>query len=687
MLQRSPRPKKLSMSVLRRSPIALVVVIGVAAMGTTWLLISKAATPTASVTASSGNVTGCASKIVNSSASTGSAVKFTTCNTMSPLTLDASGATIPDSDYAIPAGSVYMATTGSDTNAGSATAPVKTINRAVALVPSGGTIVIRAGTYRDWYNNGAGGFGVITKPVTIQAYPHEQVWFDGSDVMASGWTSDGAGHWYVPWSTPSFCNGKYYTYSYDNQSAANSGPCSHYDMYYSSAGTSVKTAAGDPQMAFINNVAQHEVTSLAAATAGNFYYDWANKRLYISTDPSGKTVELAARPMALQLNGAGSKLLGIGFKRYASNEYNNNTGVVVYAGAGSQTYENLDFTLNAGGGLGLYGTPVNQVVNHSVFAGNGFDGIEGNGNSTSGTADGMIVENSVLNNNNSEGYGYFCSTSCSQAGMKLAHMVGFTVKNNIVTNNTNANGVWCDEDCRAGVFVNNVASNNTTGIYYEVSSGGIIASNLLVGNSKNGIAVGSASTKVYNNTLVNNAGYGIWIYDDPRWSGFLEGTQIGPDTIHASVVNNVISYGGGKALVAQRSCLVTPPSTGPDTPGYFDAYDYNSYYRSGGPGQALIAWYDTASNNTGTCPAYGLPSEGYSTLAALSAAKGWEKHGNDITSGGDPFFTSLSGGNYTIRSDSVAYHSGTVIPADVMSALGLPSGTGYSRGAISWPGN
>jgi hypothetical protein len=76
----------------------------------------------------------------------------------------------------------------------------------------------------------------------------------------------------------------------------------------------------------------------------------------------------------------------------------------------------------------------------------------------------------------------------------------------------------------------------------------------------------------------------------------------------------------------------------------------------------------------------------YTSLAALNAGHGWESHGHDISSGGDPFFVNQPLRDYAVRGSSVAYQSGKPLPADVAQALGVAAGTVTSRGALSWPG-
>lgn len=660
-----------------------VVVGGVTAAVLLVMFASDAAPIVANLFAVNGTVAGCAGKTDDASSANGTVIKFGACAAEAPSSLDKTGQTIPDTNYTIPGGAIFMATTGSDSNSGTQAAPVKTLNKAISLTAAGGTIVVRGGTYRDWYTNGGSSYAGISKTLTIQAYPHEKPWFDGTDVINSGsWTSDGSGHWYMAWNTPTFCNGGYYTYNYNAQSTSpNNGPCTHYDMYGNTDAN--YPAAGDPQMVFVDGTQMREVASLAAATGGKFYYDWANKRIYISTNPSGHTVELAARPIALVMTGSGTKLLGLGFKRYATNEYDNTTSGAVYLVASNALVENSVFAQMAG--RGLYIGSVGSTVNATVVANNGFNGLGSNGHQHStGAPDGLVLQNSVFYRNNQEHYGINCTVSCAAAGVKYGHMDGFTVKNNIFDGNgvgndgvsTDTMGFWCDLACSQGVIVNNVSRNNTEdGIIYEVSDTAIIASNLVVDSGKNGIRVASANTKVYNNTILNSGHLQLWIYDDSRTYGVDGWTDVGPDTTNVSVVNNII----GMTVKNIPYWLKRGSPNAQNGPAQLLATsDYNSFWRSGDAKSGVLVKWDDRPVTT--------PETYYSTIAAFTAARGYDAHSNDISSDTDPFFVDAASGNYTVRSNSVAYHSGTAIPSDVMSALGLSSGTGYSRGAINWPG-
>jgi len=56
------------------------------------------------------------------------------------------------------------------------------VAKALSSAPSGATIVFRGGTYRNMTR--------IKNKLTLQPYPHEQVWIKNIEVQ--GWVADGA---------------------------------------------------------------------------------------------------------------------------------------------------------------------------------------------------------------------------------------------------------------------------------------------------------------------------------------------------------------------------------------------------------------------------------------------------------------------------------------------------------------
>lgn len=641
--------------ILQPRTVGIVLCLIVA--GVALLLIAKAASGTKSLDSEDGvRMAGCMGEVSSATASKQSAVRFGNCKP-GLLGLDETGSTIPTTNYPIPAGAIYMATDGNDSNDGkSTTTAVRTLNVAIAKSAAGGTIVIRGGVYRDWYTaGGATGPAIVTKSLTFQAYPNESPWFDGSDIVNTGWTGDGQGHWYHSWETPSFCAGTYYSYTtppYTPQRKSDGTTDTSVKqtkcMYEDAANDPNFPMAGDPQQVFINNIAQQEVASVAQVKAGTFYYDWYARRMYVGTDPSGKQVELSARPSLMSLGGADTNqftVRGIGFRRYATNGSEGTlTGGVIYA-SNKTILEKTVFAENATNAV-AFGNPRNgTVLRSSVVAFNGGTGMSANGAASSGSnRNDFVIEGNIFNSNNREHGGTNCNRACGPANIKMAHMTGFTAKNNVFENAIgNAHGLWCDLNCSDAVIVNNIArNNNRDGIFYEVSSKGIIASNLIYGNKGHGIRVGSTTTKIFNNTIVNNAITSIWVYDDSRTIGVggWSAGQIGPDTMNIQVANNIMYGNSQSTLLAQNANGQTNPDD------FMEVLNYNSYYRTS-TSPILVQWL------TG-----GVAAEYDRSLSAFrSAHPKYEVNGKDNTGSTNPFID-IASKNYGIRTNSPEYQTG-----------------------------
>ncbi|MFF4031531.1 right-handed parallel beta-helix repeat-containing protein [Streptomyces sviceus] len=77
---------------------------------------------------------------------------------------------------------LYVATNGSDSNAGTLTAPLKTVQRAVDLAQAGTTIQIRGGTYAPSTNIQLLKSGAASQPITLRSYNGERVVIDGENM-------------------------------------------------------------------------------------------------------------------------------------------------------------------------------------------------------------------------------------------------------------------------------------------------------------------------------------------------------------------------------------------------------------------------------------------------------------------------------------------------------------------------
>lgn len=586
---------------------------------------------------------------------------------------------------AVPSGSIFVATTGVDTNPGTLAKPLKTLKKAISMVKAGGTIVLRNGVYKEGASGHltGGTYYYINVPanVTIRSYPNETVWFEGT-AKVSAWTRVTDTHYTTPWSTPNFCATQYYQRAMNAQTTA--GPCSYGDAVN---GT---TVLGDPQMAFRNGSQLTQVHTLSALTAGTFFYDWAKKVVHIGFNPSGQNVELTKFAQAAAFfSPVGLKIHGIGFRRYASNQFDNATAGALLINSGSGVVlDGTVFTENAGSGIMIWNSRA-LTIRRSYLLKNGANGLNVSGSAPKlktnpGARDDLLVEYTRVEENNTGSFGANCTYGCNAAGAKLCGVVGATVRYSSFSKNggNRASGLWFDLDNReVRIYGNQVVRNARHGIVYEVSDTGVIASNLVTDNGFGstvngggyGIFAGSNRTRIYNNTLVNNKN-GVMVYDDDR-SPVAGATRVGPNSTNVELVNNVISTNlTTTSRLAAAVGGTTAKSGNASASAMLKLMDNNSYAK---PSSVELIIWRQRSNQQGVH---------YKTLPELRAAQGAarEARGEHVTSATNPFFVAAATGDYSLKAGAVG--AGRALPADIASMLGVPTSAGSRRGVITLGG-
>ncbi|MGB4762808.1 MAG: Ig-like domain-containing protein [Candidatus Saccharimonas sp.] len=538
----------------------------------------------------------------------------------------------------------FVSPSGNDSaNGNTVDTPYKSICKALASSATDGTIVLRGGVYRE----GSGGDGgcnayKASKKVHLQSYQAERAWVKGS-LIATNWQADGSGRWKTSWS---YLNGLESKIPDSNKDAL--GPSN--------------PLGGDAAQVFINGTSLKQVGSLGEVKAGTFYVDRGAKTIHIGSDPSANTVEITAFPRFIYFlaGAAGSSVKGVGFAQFGSSwNQSTNPGALLLQ-ADSITLDNTVFTQNAAWGLAMIST--RQTLRNSVLSYNGHNGVLGN------RMDGSVIENSIFDHNNTESLGTeTCGISCTAAGVKLAHADGLTVRNNTFSNNKGY-GFWCDLTCQNLTFVNNTSHDNSkSGIFYEVSSVAIIASNLIYNNKVSGIRIaGSDRVRIYNNTLVNN-GTGkdglegsIGIYDDTR-APEPYGVQRGVtwNTSEVEIVNNIMAYNNQSPFLDIRK------STQVAAESMVSKLSSNAYYRK------------TTQQPTVVVHRYGNSDVRATTLATAINA-GIEKTSSIANDNDGKLF---SGSSYTVDPASAIYHKAEAIPSDILQAIGNPAGP-YSIGYL-----
>ena len=383
------------------------------------------------------------------------------------------GTTLGSQSYPIPSGALFVdPVAGSDTNTGTESKPYKTVAQAIVKAASGATLVLRAGTYHESITSG--------KRVTIQNYPGEVVWFDGS-VPVSDWRKSGSTWVHSGWKA-----------EFD----ASMGGATTKARY---VGASYPMAA-DPDQVFVDGAQLKQVANAAAVVPGTFAVSDADDTITIGTDPSGKALRASDLKMAFALSG-GSTIQGIGVRRYATPH---DVGAAVRLGSPGGALRQMVITDNAMQGVAL--SNINKVVDHVVVTKNGQLGVGGM------ELDGSVVQNSVIDGNNSENF----NNEPVSGGVKVTQSRGIKLINNEIKDNLSA-GAWFDASSYQIVAVNNDFTNNrSTQLELEVSAEGLVANNTMTGGVTGILIHDTSSVQIYNNKIGDYSIFGIKLSQDTR---------------------------------------------------------------------------------------------------------------------------------------------------------------------------
>lgn len=384
-----------------------------------------------------------------------------------------------------------MSPTGDDAANGTTNAPLRTLGRAIAVAPSGATLVLRTGTYHETIEVPE------NKTLTIQSAAGEAVWLDGSTQVdnwrqsGSLWVKDG---WTAKFdSTPSYTN---------------TVPTGQDWGFVNPA----FPMAAHPDQVWVNGTAQTQVSTESEVKAGSFYVDYAGNRLVLGTNPNGADVRASSLGIAATIRSANSVLRGIGIRRYGTAVHD--MGAVRITGLNVQV-ENLVTQDNAT--TGLSSTGPNEAVRHVTLERNGMLGMHGN------NADGLVIDHVISQTNNTEQFNH----APVSGGIKITRSRGVVVRGSILQGNRGP-GLWLDESVYNAVIVgNHIINNDGHGVSFEISARATMADNVITGNSNDGMKINNSSdVRIWNNTLGGN-GRNVELVQDSR--NYLDQTTPGHD--------------------------------------------------------------------------------------------------------------------------------------------------------------
>jgi trimeric autotransporter adhesin len=542
----------------------------------------------------------------------------------------ASGAApIGSTAYDIPSGAIFVSPSGSDRASGTLSAPFATVQRAIDAAASGATIVLRAGSYHESLTVPSG------KKLTVQSYPKEAVYLDGSSVV-SNWVPSGSVWRATGWNhvfdaSPTFTRG------------APDGTTSGWQWI-----DPAHPMASHPDQLWVGGTAMQQVASAGQVTPGTFFYDTAAQTLVLGTNPTGTEVRASDLQKAITVGSAGFTLKGVGVRRYAPSVPDMGA-VTDYQGTG--TFENVSFTDNATTGVSLGGA--GNTLRGVTVARNGLLGVQAN------YSDGLTLDSVLAAGNDAEHF----NTSPVSGGVKITRSRNVTVRSSVFVGNF-SHGLWFDESVYGMTIVHNDSLGNAgNGIVLEISSTATIADNVVSRNAMDGLKVNDVSNvQVWNNTFADNVKRNLDITQDARRGNnasdaghdprqaFPDPTMTwitGPDTIR----NNIISGGSGNCLlcVEDYSHTYSAAQLGIDA-------DYNLYRRAS---TSAPGWFAVWSRGAGD-PAV------YTTLASFTAAAGWEAHST---------LAENAAVQSTAQLNVSAPGAAAALPAAIAAAVGRSTGT------------
>ncbi len=391
-------------------------------------------------------------------------------------------ATVGTARYAAPGNALYVSSAGgSDSASGTIGSPLKTVGQAVAKATAGQTIVLRGGSYHESIIVPPG------KPLTIQNYPGEAAWFDGSRVV-SGFVRSGSA-WSVDWGV-----------TFDSSATYTRGAPDGTAQYWQFINAAHPLAA-HPDQVWIDDTELTQVGSLSAVGPGTFFADYSAKKLYLGSDPGGRTVRASDLIAAISLRAPGTVVRGIGVRRYADSVPDQG---VITSYQPNMTLENVEVRDSATGGIGMYGSGC--TLRDVTVTGSGQLGIQGS------YADGLVIDNALLVGNNDQHF----NDSPAAGAIKITTSRGVTIKNSEISG-TDGSGVWLDESVYdATVVHNDIHDNSGHGVHFEISSTATIADNVVARNDYGIWVANSDSVNIWNNTVADNTERGIAVTEDNR---------------------------------------------------------------------------------------------------------------------------------------------------------------------------
>ncbi len=505
----------------------------------------------------------------------------------------AGAAAIGTAAYEPAPGALYVAPQGDNDAAGTADAPLRTIRAAIDRAEPGGTIVLREGQYHETFTIPDG------KALTVQSYPQEEVWLDGSRAV-DGWTADG-GRWTAPWDVVLDASPTYTRGAPDNTRE-------HWNFV-----TEAHPMAAHPDQLWWDGSPLEQVSGLDELTPTAFFHDEEAGLLHLGADPAGVEIRASDLQRAISVRAGGTVIRGIGIRRYAPSVPDFGAVTVERPGV---LLENVIISESAT--TGLFITASDVTLRQVTTTSNGMIGVAAN------YADGLVVEGLDASGNNTERF----NRAPVAGGMKLTRSRTVDISGSRFSDNE-ATGLWFDQSSRdIAITSTRFVGNRGHGVFLEISARAVIADNYIADNGRLGMKInGTSSVEIRNNVVVSTTSAISVLQDDrvksdpsvpghdERHMDDPEMTWLGTDV---RIVGNTLVGSGDRALIWVE-----------DYSGTYSAEDFgivledNVFARADdGSPRTVVAWPMDPGDVTR-----------FDSLDALTRAAGQERSGVEIREG------------------------------------------------------
>ena len=455
--------------------------------------------------------------------------------TTPPQQTGSAGAAAPGTtDYPVPAGATIVATTGNDSAVGTVAAPLRTLAHALSVTPTGGTIVLRAGVYHESVT--------AFKAVTVQPWPGEAVWLDGSTAV-TGWTQSGNDWIHSGWTATDFNTFPSYTSTVSTQPG------------WGFVNPAYPLAAC-PDQVWVNGSALTQVASAAAVEPGDFYIDRSQGQIVLGSDPTQDSVSASDLQVAFTSYAQNLTLRGIGVRRYATSV--NQIGAVRLPAA-NDTLENVTVMDGATTGISIGNS--GDTISHVTVTRNGLLGL------TAVYADGLKIDGLLSTDNNTQSFNF----APVSGGTKITRTRGVHVTNSVFEHN-NGYGLWFDESCYDIEATHDTSIDNAwNGVAVEISSTAVLADDVVKNNGGDGMKINDTdNVQIWNNDIEDNGNRGIAVVQDSRRGSNLSDPghnphRAQPDATEPWIISNV-TIGDNVLSNSPAGQVVATDNTGGSTP-------------------------------------------------------------------------------------------------------------------------